>query len=258
MVEILESAVSAPSDQCEQFGGDKQQRVLIIKNLDQMLELKACERMFSEIYSTTMRFADLLRQLNCDDTIIEQLDQLGYAPVCSALLERLRVNLTLTDEGTRLFELAMFVYGFHGPATTSNTTVSVRMHVTLPEAKQLMLRLKARLRAPQVKTLLEHALQEELAIFKRSGLHQAMRLQGGSSLSDNTTISFAPGPSAFERATSNLLAEAERHRTVNISGPSGSGKTSLAAALAVRLAQAGEAAVAAAYVAVGQARIQAI
>lgn len=241
MVEILETGTASVDMTLQADRGTKRQSTMIVKNLAQMLELKAFERMVSEIYGQPLEFAELLTRVDCEAHIIDQLAGLSFAPVCSALLERMRDNLTLTDEGKRLFDLAIFVYGFHGLATTSSTTVSVRMRVTLTEAKQLMVRLKARLQAPQVRVMLEQCLREEINRFKKSEVHQDLSL-----------TSFAPEPGAGEftrnehaqtmltALSCDIIEALQSHNTINISGSSGSGKTSAAIEAALNLANQGK------------------
>src|SRR3990167_5614395 len=122
------------------------QPTLIIKNLPQMLELKALERMLTTIYSSTkpLTLVDLLEKIQCDSMTVNLLKHLAFAPVCSGLLHGLKQSMTITDEGKRLFELSQIYFGFYG---------SVQLKLSAAEVKQATIRLKARLQAPNVRQL---------------------------------------------------------------------------------------------------------
>lgn len=228
------------------------QPTLIIKNLAQMLELKALERMLTTIYSSTkpLTLVDLLEKIQCDNTTINLLKHLAFAPLCAGLLQGLKQSLTITDEGKRLFEISQIYFGFYGHTGSSfshnfssNTAIAVKLKLSAAEVKQATIRLKARLQAPAIRQLIEQILREELAIFKSSGLCQAMLQQ---------RQSFIPmGPTEGQWTISTKIsAEIEIPRlvqktlwaltadnTVNIVGGTGTGKTSIASEVALKLSQ---------------------
>jgi hypothetical protein len=170
--------------------------------------------------------------------------------LCAGLLQGLKQSMTITDEGKRLFEISQIYFGFYGHtgssfslSSSSNTAISVHLKLSAAEVKQATIRLKARLQAPNVRQLVEQILRQELALFKSSGLCQAMLQQ---------RQSFIPmGPTEGQWTISTKIsAEIEIPRlvqktlwalaadnTVNIVGGTGTGKTSIASEVALKLSQ---------------------
>ncbi len=243
------------------------QPTLIIKNIAQMLELKALERMLSTIYaSQPITLLDLLEKIHCDSVTANILKHLAYAPICAGLLAGLRENLTITDEGKKLFEISQHLHGFYdstnglantdgsssktssGPKTSSrnrtiNTAIAAKLKLSNTEIKQAIIRLNARLQAPNVRLLVEQLLRKELVLFKSSGLYQAL-LQQKQSFTPLTategewTISTKPSPELeVPLLVQKVLWALTAENTVNIVGGTGTGKTAIASEVALKLSQ---------------------
>lgn len=242
------------------------QPTLIIKNIAQMLELRALERMLSTIYaSQSITLFDLLEKIHCDRDAANILKHLAYAPICAGLLADLRENLTITDEGKRLFEISEHLFGFYdsssvanadgaSPMTNSsiktnsrirtiNNAIAVKLNLSNAEMKQATIRLNARLQAPNVRLLVEQILRKELALFKSSGLYQAL-LQQKQSFTPLTpaegewAISTKPSPELeIPRLVQKVLWALTAENTVNIVGGTGTGKTAIASEVALKLSQ---------------------
>lgn len=243
------------------------QPTLIIKNIGQMLELRALERMLSTIYaSQSITLFDLLEKIHCDSITANILRHLAYAPVCAGLLAGLRENLTITDEGKRLFEISQHLHGFYdsssflanndgsstgascGTKTSSrnrtiNTAIAAALKLSNAEMKQATLRLNARLQAPNVRLLVEQLLRKELALFRSSGLYQALLQQKQSFTPLNPaegewTISTKPSPELeIPLLVQKVLWALTAENTVNIVGGTGTGKTAIASEVALKLSQ---------------------
>ncbi len=242
------------------------QPTLIIKNIGQMLELRALERMLSTIYaSQSITLLDLLEKIHCDRDTANILKHLAYAPICAGLLAGLRENLTITDEGKRLFEISQHLFGFFdsssaanaddaSPMTNSsiktnsrirtiNNAIAVKLNLSNAEVKQATIRLNARLQAPNVRLLVEQILRKELAIFKSSGLYQAL-LQQKQSFAPLTpsdgewAISTKPSPELeIPLLVQKVLWALTAENTVNVVGGTGTGKTAIASEVALKLSQ---------------------
>ncbi|MFA7338701.1 MAG: DEAD/DEAH box helicase family protein [Candidatus Obscuribacterales bacterium] len=239
---------SAPSETDE----TQSQPTLIVKNLAQMLELKALEHMLTTIYSSTkpLTLIDLLEKIQCDSMTVNLLKHLAFAPICSGLLQGLKQSMTITDEGKRLFEISQIYFGFYGHtgsgfihSPSSNTAISVQLKLSAAEVKQATIRLKARLQAPSVRQLVEQILRQELALFKNSGLYQAMLQQKQSFMpigpsEGQWTISSKISPEIeVPRLVQKTLWALTAENTVNIVGGTGTGKTSIASEVALKLSQ---------------------
>lgn len=98
------------------------QPTLIIKNLAQVQELAALERMLATIYGSAkpVSLAEILEKVQCDSLTISLLKHLAFAPICTGLLDGLKQSLTITDEGKRLFEISQILFGFHGQVSVSS------------------------------------------------------------------------------------------------------------------------------------------
>lgn len=236
------------------------QPTLIIKNIAQMLELRALERMLSTIYaSQPITLLDLLEKIHCDSVTANILKHLAYAPICAGLLAGLRENLTITDEGKRLFEISQHLFGFYDSSNlasavglsnktssstkTIKTAIAAKLRLSNAELKQAMIRLNARLQAPNVRLLVEQILRKELAQFRSSGLYQAL-LQQKQSFTPLTpvegewAISTKPSPELeIPLLVQKVLWALTAENTVNIVGGTGTGKTAIASEVALKLSQ---------------------
>jgi len=237
------------------------QPTLIIKNIEQMLELRAIERMLSTIYaSEPITLFDLLEKIHCDSVTANILKHLAYAPISAGLLAGLRENLTITEEGKRLFEISQHLFGFYdwsnGFASTDSsssktsssnrtiyTAIAAKLRLSNAELKQAMIRLNARLQAPNVRLLVKQLLRKELVLFKSSGLYQAL-LQQKQSFTPLTpaegewTISTKPSPELeIPLLVQKVLWALTAENTVNIVGGTGTGKTAIASEVALKLSQ---------------------
>ncbi|CAN5338057.1 hypothetical protein BH11CYA1_BH11CYA1_14240 [soil metagenome] len=230
---------------------DKFQPTLIIKNLAQMLELAALERMLTTIYDQPagISLGDILEKVNCDRLTLCLLKHLAYAPISPGLLKGLQESLTLTDEGRKLFEISQMLFGFHAQAsncTISNTAIAVKLKLSPAEVKQAIVRLKARLQAPKVRNLVELLVRQQLNEFKSSGLYQAMVLQQDcftaiEPLSGQWTVSESiSAEREVPRLVEQVLSSLEDSNTINVVGGSGTGKTAIASEVAVALSQMGK------------------
>jgi hypothetical protein len=235
------------------------QPTLIIKNLAQVQELAALERMLATIYGSAkpVSLAEILEKVQCDSLTISLLKHLAFAPICTGLLDGLKQSLTITDEGKRLFEISQILFGFHGQVSVSsrfssnsgvgsNTTIAVKLKLSPAEVKQSTIRLKARLQAPNVRNLVEQIVRQQLAIFKSSGLCQAMLLQQNSFVASGpvtgewTVSSKVSAESEIPRQVEKVLSALTKTNTINIIGGTGTGKTAIASEVALALAQAGK------------------
>lgn len=235
------------------------QPTLIIKNLAQMQELAALERMLATIYGSSkpVSLAEILEKIQCDSLTISLLKHLAFAPICNGLLDGLKQSLTMTDEGKRLFEISQILFGFHGQVSVSsrfsanngvgsNTTIAVKLKLSPAEVKQSTIRLKARLQAPNVRNLVEQIVRQQLAIFKSSGLCQAMLLQQNSFVASGpvtgewTVSSKVSAESEIPRQVEKVLTALAKTNRINIVGGTGTGKTAIASEVALALAQAGK------------------
>ncbi|MFA6209866.1 MAG: DEAD/DEAH box helicase family protein [Candidatus Obscuribacterales bacterium] len=235
------------------------QPTLIIKNLAQMQELAALERMLATIYGSSkpVSLAEILEKIQCDSLTISLLKHLAFAPICTGLLDGLKQSLTMTDEGKRLFEISQILFGFHGQVSVSsrfsanngvgsNTTIAVKLKLSPAEVKQSTIRLKARLQAPNVRNLVEQIVRQQLAIFKSSGLCQAMLLQQNSFVASGpvtgewTVSSKVSAESEIPRQVEKVLTALAETNRINIVGGTGTGKTAIASEVALALAQAGK------------------
>ncbi|MDQ5934148.1 MAG: hypothetical protein QG574_1446 [Cyanobacteriota bacterium erpe_2018_sw_21hr_WHONDRS-SW48-000092_B_bin.40] len=242
------------------------QPTLIIKNIAQMLELKALERMLSTIYAAQpITLLDLLEKIHCDSVTANILKHLSYAPISAGLLAGLRENLTITDEGKRLFEISQHLHGFYDSSSiantdglciktnsdsrtnsrnrTINTAIASALKLSNAEMKQATIRLNARLQAPSVRLLVEQLLRKELLLFKSSGLYQAL-LQQKQSFTPLTAaegewaISTKPSPELeIPLLVQKVLWALTAENTVNIVGGTGTGKTAIASEVALKLSQ---------------------
>jgi hypothetical protein len=242
------------------------QPTLIIKNIAQMLELRALERMLSTIYSSQpITLLDLLEKIHCDSVTANILKHLAYAPICAGLLAGLQENLTITDEGKRLFEISQHLHGFYDSSSiantdgsciktnsdsktnsrnrTINTAIAATLKLSNAEMKQATIRLNARLQAPNVRLLVEQLLRKELLLFKSSGLYQAL-LQQKQSFTPLTAaegewaISTKPSPELeIPLLVQKVLWALTAENTVNIVGGTGTGKTAIASEVALKLSQ---------------------
>lgn len=243
------------------------QPTLIIKNIAQMLELRALERMLSTIYaSQPITLLDLLEKIHCDSVTSNILKHLAYAPVCAGLLAGLQENLTITDEGKRLFEISQHLFGFFDSSSilantdnsgtktnlrsktnlcnrTTNAAIAATLKLSNAELKQATIRLNARLQAPNVRLLVEQILRKELAQFKSSGLYQAL-LQQKQSFTPlrpshgEWAISTKPSPELeIPLLVQKVLWALTAENTVNIVGGTGTGKTAIASEVALKLSQ---------------------
>lgn len=265
--ELIDSEADTISLPSSQSFVQPAQPTLIIKNIGQMLELRALERMLSTIYaSQPITLFALLEKIHCDSVTANILKHLAYAPVCAGLLAGLRENLTITDEGKRLFEISQHLFGFYdsssflantngsftgtscGTKTSSrnrtiNTAIAAALKLSNAEIKQATLRLNARLQAPNVRLLVEQILRKELALFRSSGLYQALLQQKQSftplaPAEGEWTMSTKPSAELeIPRLVQKVLWALTAENTVNIVGGTGTGKTAIASEVALKLSQ---------------------
>ena len=238
---------------CELVVNEKFQPTLIIKNLAQMQELAAIERMLSAIYGGTepLSLTDILEKVQSDNITICLLKHLAFAPITAGLLTGLKESMTQTDEGKRLYEISQLVFGFHGNSgtgstTNSNTTIAVKLKLTAAEVKQAIIRLKGRLQAPAVRNLVEQIVRQQVKEFKSSGLYQAMLLQQNSFVTaapangEWTVSEVVSAEREIPRLVQQVLFTLKEVSTINIVGGSGTGKTAVASEVALALSQAGK------------------
>ncbi len=226
---------------------DQSTAPVIIKNLAQMVQLRAFERMLSAIYDTPMTFDMLLEKIGCESLTVQILKHLDYAPVCPELFEQLSKQMGTTDEGKRLFTVARLLYGFYGRQSCSNSSIAFRLRLTALETRQTLIRLKARLQSKIVRDLVEGLLSDLVAKFMRSALYQVLRAQRRAAelfASDDQLEKPSIEPEWQNRKMTNLVHElsmlTEDVSTINICGGNGIGETEIAYGLAMKLSAAGK------------------
>ncbi len=230
-----------PLELCEQ----PQEAPMIVKNLAQMVQLRAFERMLSAIYNTPMTFAMLLEKIGCELLTVQILEHLYYTPVCAELFEQLSKHMSTTDEGKRLFTVAKIRYGFYGSQSCSNSAIALKLRLTALETRQTLIRLKARLQSKIVRDLVERLLSDLVAKFMRSALYQVLRAQRRSaeqvvSVDKLSIESECEGGSIIPHLVHELGLLTEDASTVNICGGNGMGETEIAYSLAMKLSAAGK------------------
>ncbi len=156
---------------------DKPQPGVVVKNLGQMVQVRAFESLLETIYGKPTTLSTLLKNVGCESLTVELLEQLGYAPVCAELFEQFSKQMSITEEGRRSFNAAKLLYGFYGGTPCTSSAIALKLELTTLETKQLLIRLKARLQSQLVRDLLEGLLNSVLANFMRTSLYRALRMQ---------------------------------------------------------------------------------
>jgi len=209
---------------------------LVIKNLAQMNELKALERMLSVVYAHSVTFSDLLDTVGCDRETNRLLRQVDYVPLASLLHKSLVRQMTTTDEGKRSYALAQILFGFAQAETSSVSAIANKLSISAAEARQAIIRLKAKLQTQLMRQSIESMLKSSLFTLQSSSYFRSLPLparDGILPLPDSRDALIAV-------AVQELVASASTHSTINIISGRICPETEIAYEVALTLSRSGK------------------